>query len=48
LKQTANTKELYTSQLVFFDLLLFRVMGVKGGNIISNIYEFKINIIIIK
>ena len=33
LKQITNIKELYTSQLVFFDLMLFHVMCVKGDNI---------------
>ena len=33
LKQIANIKEFYTSQLVFFDLMLFCVTGVKGGKI---------------
>ena len=33
MKQITNIKELYTSQFVLFDLMLFRVTCVKGGNI---------------
>ena len=47
LKQITNIKELYTSQIVFFDLMLFRVTCVKVGNIdyvtlIRLFYIFKV------